>query len=97
MNANSEAPWIDVRQFDENQRNFPPEERARYEGRHIAWNWDGSRILASAPILELRAILAEAGHDPHHVVYDSADPLLDAAFARPEEVALAVNNLYPGA
>ena len=63
-------PWTDAT-FIKNQRNFPAEGLLQYIGQHIAWNWDGSRILAADP--ERRALdakLRAAGVDPCQVVHD---------------------------
>jgi hypothetical protein len=65
-----EFPWIEPI-FFENQRRFPPEELQRYLGQHIAWNWDGTSILASDPdrrVLDDK--LRAAGIDTGRVVYD---------------------------
>jgi hypothetical protein len=61
--------------FFENRRNFPPEQLLPYAGQHIAWSWDGSRILASDPDAEvLEQKLVEAGHDPQRVVFSYVPP-----------------------
>ena len=63
-------PWIDSR-FLENQRKFPAEELLRYQGQHIAWSWDGSRILAAdADRRALAQKLHDAGIDPLQVIHD---------------------------
>jgi hypothetical protein len=64
------VPWLDPT-FLENQRKFPADERQRYAGQHIAWSWDGTRILAGD--LDRRALdekLCAAGIDPGRVVHD---------------------------
>lgn len=62
--------WLDAQHF-ENRRNFPAEELDKYDGQYIAWSWDGSRILGSAPEWEtLWDRLAAAGIDPHRVVFE---------------------------
>jgi hypothetical protein len=69
------VPWLGA-DFFENQHNFPPEELAKYEDLHIAWSWDGTRILASAPSREeLNEELKRAGIDPGRVVHDYIPPL----------------------
>ena len=70
-------PWTDPR-FLENQRRFPAEELSRYQGQHIAWSWDGSRILASDPDRRtLDQKLRDAGIDPLQVIHDFVeDPKL---------------------
>jgi len=67
-------PWIDPH-FHTNRCNFPPEELLKYAGQQVAWSWDGTRILASAPDdTELWRKLAEAGIDPQRVVFGYVDP-----------------------
>jgi hypothetical protein len=63
-------PWTDPK-FLENQRGFPAAELLRYAGQHIAWSWDGSRILAGDPDrATLDRKLREAGIDSVRVVHD---------------------------
>ena len=46
-----------------NRSAFPPEELAKYEGQHVAWSLDGTRILAGhADPLALVASLRAAGY-----------------------------------
>jgi hypothetical protein len=53
------------RKFLANRAAFPVEQLARYAGRWVAWNPDGTRIAASASSPELLdAILEAAGEDP---------------------------------
>jgi hypothetical protein len=48
--------------FIENTSKFPPEELAKYAGRYVAWNLEGTQILASGvDDNELYANLAAAG------------------------------------
>ncbi len=55
--------------FIENTNRFPPEELARYAGRYVAWNLEGTKILASgADHRELYANLAAAGIEMSSVV-----------------------------
>ncbi len=66
-------PWPDP-DFQKNQGQFPTEELWKYIGQHVAWSWDGRRILAGDP--DERALirkLVEAGHDPQRVVIDYVD------------------------
>jgi hypothetical protein len=41
-----DVPWIDPN-FDENCRHIAQEELDKYAGRHVAYSWDGTRIVAS--------------------------------------------------
>lgn len=67
-------PWPDPN-FDENQRKFPLDELAKYEGQHIAWSWDGTRIVASgADWDEVERKVIAAGVDPQRVVLDYVPP-----------------------
>jgi hypothetical protein len=70
-------PWIDAR-FLENQRRFPVEELLRFQGQHIAWSWDGSKILAAAADRRmLDKKLSDSGIDPLQVIHDFVeDPRL---------------------
>jgi hypothetical protein len=53
MNANSQRPEpTELDCYDENRRNFPVEELAKYCGKHVAFSLDGTRILASGDSLE---------------------------------------------
>jgi len=63
---------MDLEQFILNRNAFPPEERARLVGKHVAWSPDGLRILAF-------------DDDPQNVVaalkaagYDAGEPLIEA-------------------
>jgi len=68
-----DLPWLEPI-FFENQRRFPRGELLRYAGQHIAWSWDGARILASDPDpVALDKKLRAAGIDPAQVVYDYVD------------------------
>jgi hypothetical protein len=69
----SPFPWLE-REFFENQAKVKPEDLLPYAGQHIAWSWDGSRIVASDPDpMALRRKVAEAGHDPQRVAYAYID------------------------
>jgi hypothetical protein len=65
--------WLD-RTFFENQEKIPPEALLPYAGKHIAWSWDGSRILDSADSLEqLYDKLEAAGINTQRVVFHYVD------------------------
>jgi hypothetical protein len=68
---------MDMHQFLENRRRFPPGELARYAGKYVAWSPDGTRIVASDEDLQrvAAAVVAE-GFDPGEVVLSSV-PLPD--------------------
>ncbi len=69
----SPFPWLEL-EFFENKEKVKPEDLVSYAGQHIAWSWDGSRIVASDPDpVELRRKVVKAGHDTHHVVYAYID------------------------
>jgi hypothetical protein len=60
--------------FFENQRAFSPDELDKYIGRYVAWNLDGSQILASGEDRpSLTQTLRAAGIDPSQVVFDYID------------------------
>jgi hypothetical protein len=66
--------------LDEHYRNreaVPPAELEPYYGKHVAWNMEGTKILASgADELEVFHALRSAGYDPEQVVF-SYVPLPD--------------------
>ncbi len=66
--------WPDPN-FIVNRNKFPTEELWKYAGQHVAWSWDGTRILASAPDdAQLYQKLIEGGIDPQRVVFGYVDP-----------------------
>jgi hypothetical protein len=70
-----DVPWL-PKEHMENVRRFPPEELLKYAGKHIAWSWDGTQIVASGDSLEeMEANVIAAGIDPSRVVGDYVDPL----------------------
>lgn len=70
-----DVPWLGA-DFFENQRKFPPEELDKYAGRHIAWSWDGTRILADgADQKEVYDNVVAAGFNPSRVVFDYIEVL----------------------
>lgn len=63
-----QTPWL-PRSFFENRARFPQEELDKYSGMHVAYNWEGNTILASALTLEeLFAQLDAARIDTSRVV-----------------------------
>jgi hypothetical protein len=76
MNTNhADIPWLGL-EFFENRRKVPPEQLMQYAGQHIAWSWDGTRIVGSATTYEeLHDKLDAAGIDTQRVVFSYVDPL----------------------
>jgi hypothetical protein len=74
----SDRPWEETNppyQTHLNIRDFPWEELAKYEGQYIAYNWEGTSIVAAAPTRELlHERLKELGIDLGRVIFDFADP-----------------------
>jgi hypothetical protein len=70
MNPNAkplEPP--DLGPYHENRRRFPPEELLKYAGRYVAFNLDGTRIVASGRTeAEMEDQLRAAGIPPNQVV-----------------------------
>lgn len=68
-----ECGWI-LPQFEENRRKYPVEELWKLAGRHIAWNWEGTAIVASAyGHAALFAELERLGIPSGTVVFDYVD------------------------
>ena len=62
-------------EFHENRRNFPGDELMKYAGKHIAWSWDGTQIVASADDMsELDDRVKALGLNPSRVVFSYVDP-----------------------
>lgn len=67
-------PWPH-RDFERNRERLPAGERARWAGQHVAWAWDGTRIVAGAASLaDLLVELRRLNVDPAGVVFDYIDP-----------------------
>jgi hypothetical protein len=74
MNANNADGWPPGADFIRNVNNVPAEEQLKYDGQHVAWNWEGTQILAGASSYEeLMRKLAEMGIDFRRVVFDYLD------------------------
>jgi hypothetical protein len=71
MNAKNERlEPPDLSHYAENRNKFPQEELAKYEGKHVAFSPDGTRILASGDTWEeLDAALDAAEIHFSQVVY----------------------------
>ena len=60
--------------FDRNRDRLPAAERDTWAGRHVAWSWDGTRVVAGADTLAaLVAELRRLNVDPATVVFDFID------------------------
>jgi hypothetical protein len=71
---------IEINEFRRNQSRFPREELAKYNGQHVAWSPDGTRILvANTDPAQVDTLLVAAGYDPAEI--------LVSLVAIPEEVA----------
>src|SRR5262249_59300620 len=63
-----DIPWLG-RDFFENQKNFPLEELAKYQGQYVAWSFDGkSVVMSDSDEAELYRKLDAAGIDSERVV-----------------------------
>lgn len=61
--------------FLENQEKIDPMMLLSYGGKHIAWSWDGTQIVASADSDdELVEMVKRMGLNPSRVVYAYVDP-----------------------
>ena len=68
---------MNMHEFEQNRRRFPPEELLKYAGKYIAWSPDGRTIVASHDDpLQLEAAVRTAGYDPAECVI-SCVPLPD--------------------
>jgi hypothetical protein len=66
--------WLTV-DFFENRQNFPLDELMKYSGKHIAWSWDGTQIVASADDADgLYETVKSLGLSPSRVVHSYVDP-----------------------
>jgi hypothetical protein len=62
-------------QFLKNRQQVPLEQLAKYAGKYVAWNEDGTAILADDddPI-RLMATVTSLGHDPAAILVSSVPP-----------------------
>jgi hypothetical protein len=69
------ADASDMEHFNENRTRYPLELLIPYEGRHVAWSLDGTRILADGESEEeVEEKLVASGIQPDRVVFDYIDP-----------------------
>jgi hypothetical protein len=72
---NHQWPWLDLGTYHKNRCAFPLEKLIPYEGKYVAWNLDGTRIIASGDTEEeVSDQLAAAGIGLDQVVGDYIDP-----------------------
>jgi hypothetical protein len=58
-----------MQRFQKNRQEFPPAELARYAGKYVAWDPDGTHILASSEDeLQLANAVRAAGHNSADVL-----------------------------
>lgn len=70
-----DVPWIDPNHLT-NREKIPQAVLDQYAGQHIAYSWDGTRVLAGAvALLDLYRKLKEMGQDTNRVVYSYVDDL----------------------
>ena len=76
MNHNENHwPWMDLGTYTKNRRNFPLDQLIPYEGKQVAFNVEGTRVLASGDTLEeVFDQLAAAGIDSDQVVFSFIEP-----------------------
>jgi predicted RNase H-like HicB family nuclease len=61
-------------EFQKNRPRFPWEELLKYNGNWVAFNADGTRIVAHGKTLEdLFEVLKAANEDVHEVVYEKVE------------------------
>jgi hypothetical protein len=66
---NSQWPWLDYATHHRNRCAIPPEQLLPYAGKHVAWNWEGTRIVASGDTeAQVFAQLKAAGIDTGQVI-----------------------------
>jgi hypothetical protein len=74
-NDHTPADLEALERFNENRTRYPLDQLIPYEGRHVAWSLDGTRILADGGSMdEVHEKLIAAGLQPHRVVFDYIDP-----------------------
>jgi len=70
---NPPFPWP-APDFDRNRDQLPTTERDKWSGHHVAWSWDGTRVVAGAATMPaLLADLRRLNVDTSTVVFDFLD------------------------
>ena len=65
------TPLIDGPAFNRNRNKAPPELDRELAGQHVAWEIDGTRVIAHHPdILELVKIIEQLGRTTGDVVFE---------------------------
>jgi hypothetical protein len=73
MNSNGKP--LDLVLFETNRVRFPAEQLLSFNGKHVAWSADGTRVVASADDRTgLYSQLKRAGVPVDQVVFDYIDP-----------------------
>lgn len=76
MGENCKIPDFDGGIFNENRNRFLSEELVKFAGRYVAWNLDGTAILAAGQDEEeVDRNLVAAGIDPQMVVHSYVEQL----------------------
>jgi hypothetical protein len=79
MGANDQPTsrtFLDSNRFSENVSKVPLDELRPYAGKHVAWNWEGTRILACGEDEEVVALNLRAQGIPlDEVVFSFVDPM----------------------
>ena len=77
MSSNGRPPdptGVEMERFQENRVRFPLEKLIPYEGFHVAWNLEGTEIVAAGNSMEEVGNKVEAaGLPPNRVVFDYID------------------------
>ena len=77
MNRNGQPPdptGPEMERFEENRVRFPLEKLIPYEGFHVAWNLEGTEIVAFGKSMEeVDNKVIAAGLPPNRVVFDYID------------------------
>ena len=77
MNRNGQPPdptGPEMERFQENRRLYPLEKLIPYEGFHVAWNLEGTEIVAVGKSMEeVDDKVVAAGLPPNRVVFDYID------------------------
>jgi hypothetical protein len=76
MDTNGVHRPVDLAAAQRNMHKVPPEALSPYLGKHIAWNWDGTSILAWGESYEdLYAKLDALGIPLECVIHDFVDDM----------------------